>query len=62
MMRRISARLARLRHGYALLARLVWACSAAWTVLGLVMSLVQAVAAAGVMVGSGRLVQGLVGR
>src|SRR5215212_661747 len=61
MMRRISARLARLRRGYALLARLVWACSPGWTIVGLVMSLVQAVAAAGVMVGSGRLVEGLVG-
>jgi ATP-binding cassette subfamily B protein len=53
-------RLARLRHGYALLVRLVWACSPGWTVLGVVMSLVQAAAAVGIMVGSGRLVQALV--
>jgi hypothetical protein len=61
MIDRISARLTRLRHGYALLGRLVWACSPGWTVLGVVMSLVQAAAAVGIMVGSGRLVQALVG-
>src|SRR5215218_10154993 len=60
MTSRISARLLRLRRGYALLGRLVWACSPAWTVLGVVMSLLQACAAIGIMVGSGRLVQGLI--
>jgi ATP-binding cassette subfamily B protein len=60
MTSRISARLARLRRGYSLLLRLLWACSPAWTVAGVVTSLLQAVAAIGVMIGSGRLLQSLV--
>ncbi len=53
-------RLRRLRHGYGLLLRLVWACSPGWTTAGVAAALVQAAAAAGVMVGSGRLVESLV--
>src|SRR6476646_2995299 len=56
-----SERLRRVGHGYALLVRLLCECSRGWTVVGLVAALVQAAAAAGVMIGSGRLVQGLVG-
>ena len=60
MMVTVSGRLLRMRRGYALLLRLLWACSRGWTLLGLAASLVQAAAAVGVMVGSGRLVDGLV--
>jgi ATP-binding cassette subfamily B protein len=57
----ISGRLRQIRHGYALLLRLLWDCSPRWTLIGLAASAVQAAAAVGVMVGSGRLVEGLGG-
>jgi ATP-binding cassette subfamily B protein len=55
-----DARIRRVLRGQLLLARLVWSCSPALTVVGLVAAVAQAVAAAGLMVGSGRLVAGLV--
>ncbi|HEX4470761.1 MAG TPA: ABC transporter ATP-binding protein [Nocardioides sp.] len=55
-----GARVRRVAHGQVLLARLLWECSPVLTVLGLVAAVAQALAAAGVMVGSGRLVGGLV--
>ncbi|HET9841527.1 MAG TPA: ABC transporter ATP-binding protein [Nocardioides sp.] len=53
-------RLRRVLRGQVLLARLLWACSPTLTVVGLLAATAQAIAAAGVMVGSGRLVAGLV--
>jgi ATP-binding cassette subfamily B protein len=55
-----TARVRRVLHGQVLLGRLLWACSPTLTVVGAVAAVAQAVAAAGVMVGSGRLVAGLV--
>ncbi|HEY3528312.1 MAG TPA: ABC transporter ATP-binding protein [Nocardioides sp.] len=55
-----GARVRRVLRGQVLLVRLLWACSPSLTVLGTVGALAQAVAAVGVMVGSGRLVAGLV--
>jgi len=54
------SRVRRVLRGQVLLARLLWACSPALTVLGVLAALAQAAAAAGLMVGSGRLVAGLV--
>jgi ATP-binding cassette subfamily B protein len=58
--RRLLGNGRRLAHGQGLLARLLWGCSRLFTVLGLVAVVLQAAAAAAVMVGSGRLVQGIV--
>jgi ATP-binding cassette subfamily B protein len=55
-----DARIRRVLRGQVLLVRLLWACSPVLTVVGVVAAVTQAVAAAGVMVGSGRLVAGLV--
>jgi ATP-binding cassette subfamily B protein len=56
----VSERRRRRARGPRLLAGLVWRCSPTLTVLGLLASVLQAVAAAGVMIGSGRLVQAVV--
>jgi ATP-binding cassette subfamily B protein len=56
----VSERHRRRARGPLLLARLVWRCSPTLTVLGVVASVLQAVAAAGVMIGSGHLVQAVV--
>jgi ATP-binding cassette subfamily B protein len=55
-----GARVRRVWHGQVLLLRLLWDCSPVLTVLGLVAAVTQALGAAGLMVGSGRLVAGLV--
>jgi ATP-binding cassette, subfamily B, bacterial len=55
-----GTRVRRVLRGQLLLARLVWACSPALTVVGLLAAVAHAAAAAGLMVGSGRLVAGLV--
>jgi ATP-binding cassette subfamily B protein len=55
-----AARVRRVVRGQVLLARLLWECSPVLTVAGLIAAVAQALAAAGVMVGSGRLVGGLV--
>jgi ATP-binding cassette subfamily B protein len=54
-----GARVRRVFRGQALLARLLWECSPTLTVLGLVATVAQALAAAGIMIGSGRLVGAL---
>jgi ATP-binding cassette subfamily B protein len=54
-----GARVRRVLRGQALLARLLWECSPTLTMLAAVAAVGQAIAAAGVMVGSGRLVAGL---
>jgi ATP-binding cassette subfamily B protein len=54
-----GTRIRRVLHGQVLLGRLLWECSPALTVVGIVAALAQAAAAAGVMIGSGRLVQAL---
>jgi len=54
------SRVRRVLRGQILLARLLWRCSPGLTVLGAVAVVAQAVAAAGLMVASGRLVGGLV--
>jgi ATP-binding cassette subfamily B protein len=54
-----GARVRRVLHGQVLLAGLLWECSPTLTVVGLAAAVAQAGAAAGVMIGSGRLVQGL---
>ncbi len=54
-----GTRVRRVLHGQVLLARLLWACSPVLTVVGLLAAVAQALAAAGLMVGSGRLVAGL---
>jgi ATP-binding cassette subfamily B protein len=54
-----GTRVRRVLRGQALLARLLWECSPTLTALAAVAAVAQAVAAAGVMVGSGRLVAGL---
>jgi ATP-binding cassette subfamily B protein len=56
----VSERQRRRARGPRLLAGLVWRCSPTLTVLGLLASVLQAVAAAGVMIGSGHLVQAVV--
>jgi ATP-binding cassette, subfamily B, bacterial len=56
----VSERQRRRARGPRLLAGLVWRCSPTLTVLGLLASVLQAVAAAGVMIGSGQLVQAVV--
>jgi ATP-binding cassette, subfamily B, bacterial len=55
----IAARTRRVLRGQVLLARLLWDCSPVLTVLGAVSAVAQAVAAAGIMVFSGRLVGAL---
>ena len=55
-----AARLGRSWRGNRLLMGLLWACSPGYTVLGLAAALLQAVAAAGIMICSGRLVDGVV--
>jgi ATP-binding cassette subfamily B protein len=57
----VSDRQRRRARGPRLLAGLVWRCSPTLTVLGVAASVLQAVAAAGVMIGSGHLVQAVVG-
>jgi ATP-binding cassette, subfamily B, bacterial len=59
-MTKTEARVRRTLQGQVLLARLLWSCSPLLTVVGLVAAVAQAVAAAGIMVGSGHLVAGLV--
>jgi ATP-binding cassette, subfamily B, bacterial len=54
-----GARVRRVLRGQVLLARLVWECSPALTTLAAFAAVAQALAAAGVMVGSGRLVEAL---
>jgi ATP-binding cassette subfamily B protein len=54
-----GARVRRVLRGQALLSRLLWECSPTLTMLAAVAAVGQAIAAAGVMVGSGRLVAGL---
>ena len=54
-----GTRVRRVLRGQALLARLLWECSPTLTMVAAVAAVAQAVAAAGVMVGSGRLVAGL---
>ena len=56
----VSERQRRRARGPRLLAGLLWRCSPSLTVLGLLASVLQAVAAAGVMIGSGHLVQAVV--
>ena len=56
----VSERQRRRARGPLLLAGLLWRCSPSLTVLGLLASVLQAVAAAGVMIGSGHLVQAVV--
>src|SRR6476646_480716 len=56
----VSEHLRRRSRGPRLLAGLVWRCSPTLTVLGLIAAVLQAVAAAGVMIGSGHLVQAVV--
>ena len=58
-MANIGTRVRRVLRGQTLLARLLWECSPTLTMLAAVAAVAQAVAAAGVMVGSGRLVAGL---
>src|SRR3954469_12729090 len=53
------ARVRRILHGQALLGRLLWECSPALTVTGAVAAVARAVAAAGLMLASGRLVAAL---
>src|ERR1700754_4371590 len=53
------ARVRRIVQGQALLARLLWACSPALTVVGAVAAVARALAAAMLMVASGRLVGAL---
>src|SRR3954464_8056286 len=54
-----GTRVRRVLRGQALLARLLWECSPTLTTLAAVAAVAQAVAAAGVMIGSGQLVAGL---
>ena len=54
-----GARVRRVLRGQVLLARLVWECSPALTALGALAAVAQAVAAAGIMLGSGQLVGAL---
>jgi len=54
-----GARFRRVLRGQVLLARLLWECSPTLTTLGALAAVAQAAAAAGIMVGSGRLVQAL---
>jgi ATP-binding cassette subfamily B protein len=54
-----GARVRRVLHGQALLARLLWECSPTLTVVGAVAAVAQALAAAGIMIGSGKLVAAL---
>jgi ATP-binding cassette subfamily B protein len=56
----VSERRRRRARGPRLLAGLLWRCSPTLTVLGVLGSVLQAVAAAGVMIGSGHLVQAVV--
>jgi ATP-binding cassette subfamily B protein len=56
----LSERRRRRARGPRLLAALVWHCSPTLSLLGLLASVLQAVAAAGVMIGSGHLVQAVV--
>jgi ATP-binding cassette, subfamily B, bacterial len=56
----LSERRRRRARGPLLLAGLVWRCSPTLSLLGLLASVLQAVAAAGVMIGSGHLVQAVV--
>jgi len=53
------ARIRRILHGMALLVRLLWACSPALTVVGAVAAVARALAAAVLMLASGRLVGAL---
>jgi ATP-binding cassette subfamily B protein len=55
-----ETRIRRVVRGQVLLVRLLWACSPVLTVVGALAAAAQAASAAGVMVGSGRLVAGLV--
>ena len=54
-----GTRVRRVLRGQALLARLLWECSPTLTTVAALAAVAQAVAAAGVMVGSGRLVAAL---
>jgi ATP-binding cassette subfamily B protein len=54
-----ESRVRRVLRGQVLLARLLWECSPGLTVLGAISAVTQAVAAAGVMIGSGQLVGAL---
>jgi ATP-binding cassette subfamily B protein len=54
-----GARARRVLRGQVLLVRLLWQCSPSLTVLGAVAAVAQALAAVGIMVGSGRLVEAL---
>src|SRR5215510_11332861 len=53
------ARVRHIVHGQVLLARLLWACSPALTLLGATAAVARALAAAVLMLASGRLVGGL---
>jgi ATP-binding cassette subfamily B protein len=59
-MRNTETRIRRVLRGQVLLARLLWECSPTLTVVGAAAAVAQAVAAVGVMVGSGQLVGALV--
>jgi hypothetical protein len=54
-----GARVRRVLRGQVLLVRLLWECSPTLTTLGALAAVAQAFAAAGIMVGSGQLVQAL---
>ena len=56
MVQQTVARVRHILHGQALLARLVWQCSPLLTVLGATAAVVRALAAATLMLASGRLV------
>jgi ATP-binding cassette, subfamily B, bacterial len=58
-MAKAGARARRVLRGQILLVRLLWECSPGLTLLGAVAAIAQAFAAAGVMIGSGRLVEAL---